>query len=95
MRGRGARPTRHANRGRKVDSQARLGVVVLSKSFLVHVASLGLCERQLDSCGDVACDLVEVSCASSGGGCSASWVCPAEEAPTIGSVVRVSVEVVA
>ena len=70
-------------------------MVVLSKSFLVHVASLGLCERQLDACGDVACDLVEVSCASSDAHASASWVCPAEEAPAIGSLVRVSVEVVA
>lgn len=70
-------------------------MVVLSKSFLVHVASLGLCERQLDSCGDVACDLVEVSCASSDAHASASWVCPAAEAPAVGSLVRVSVEVVA
>ena len=67
----------------------------MSKSFLAHVGAIGLCERQLGSSGDVACDLVEVSCASSGGWCSASWVCPAEEAPALGSLVRVSVEVVA
>ena len=70
-------------------------MVGLSKTFLAHVGAIGLCERQLDASGDVACDLVEVSCAASGGGCSASWVCPAEEAPAIGSLVRVSVEVVA
>ena len=67
----------------------------MMRSFLAHVVSVGLCERQLDASGDVACDLVEVSCASSGGGCSASWVCPAEDAPALGSLVRVSVEVVA
>ena len=67
----------------------------MSKTYLVHVGSVRMCERQLDSGGDVACDLVEVSCESSGGHASASWVCPAAEAPSLGSVVRVSVEVVA
>ena len=66
-------------------------MVGLSKSFLVHVESLGLCERQLDASGDVACDLVEVSCASSDGHASASWVCPRDEAPEVGSLVRVEV----
>ena len=66
----------------------------MMRSFLAHVVSVGLCERQPDASGDVACDLVEVSCASSGG-CSASWACPAEEAPAIGSLVRVTAEVVA
>lgn len=70
-------------------------MVGLSKSFLVRVGAIGLCECQLDASGDVACDLVEVSCESSGAHASASWVCPAEEAPSIGSLVRVSVEVVA
>lgn len=70
-------------------------MVGLTKSFLVHVASLGLCERLLDACGDVACDLVEVSCASSDAHASASWVCHEDEAPSVGSLVRVTVEVVA
>lgn len=67
----------------------------MMRSFLAHVVSVGLCERQLDASGDVACDLVEVSCASSGGGCSASWACPADDAPAVGSLVRVTAEVVA
>lgn len=54
-----------------------------------------MCERQLDSGGGVACELVEVSCESSGGHASASWVCPADDAPAIGSLVRVTAEVVA
>lgn len=67
----------------------------MMRSFLAHVVSVGLCERQLDASGDVACDLVEVSCASSDAHASASWVCPADDAPSVGSIVRVSVEVVA
>lgn len=67
----------------------------MMRSFLAHVVSVGLCERQLDASGDVACDLVEVSCASSDAHASASWVCPADDAPAIGSLVRVTAEVVA
>lgn len=65
------------------------------RSFLAHVVSVGLCERKLDASGDVACDLVEVSCASSDAHASASWVCPADDAPSVGSLVRVTAEVVA
>lgn len=70
-------------------------MVRLSNSFLAHVTSLSQCERLLGSSGDVACDLVEASCASSGGGCSASWVVPDADAPALGALVRVTVEVVA
>lgn len=66
----------------------------MSGGFLAHVASIGLCDRVLGSGGDVACDLVEVSCRSSNGGCSVSWVCPAEDAPEVGSMVYVSARVV-
>lgn len=72
-----------------------MGVVVLSMSFLAHVSSLAECERLATLGGEPVSDLVEVACRSSDGSASASWACPADGAPAVGSIVRVSVEVVA
>lgn len=55
----------------------------MSKSFLAHVTRLTACE------GDGE-DMVLVDC--QGGEGSASWLAALEEAPELGSVVRVSVE---
>ncbi len=56
----------------------------MNKTFLVHVTRLTACE------GDGEPDATLVECDGASG--SVSWLAALEEAPELGSVVRVSVE---
>lgn len=59
----------------------------MSKVFLTHVTRLTACECDGDGDGE---DMVLVDCQGASG--SVSWLAALEEAPELGSVVRVSVE---
>lgn len=64
------------------------------RSFVCEVTSVSRVRRLLDSSGDVADELVTVACERRGGS-GASWVCHEDEAPAVGSMARVTVEVLA
>lgn len=66
-------------------------MVPLTIDFIARVCSLG----RVDGPDGEDTGLVLVSCDRSGGPGGAAWVCPEPEAPSVGSVVRVSAEVVA
>ncbi len=66
-------------------------MVGLSNGFIARVCSLG----RVDGPDGEDTGLVLVSCDRSGGPGGAAWVCPEPEAPSVGALVRVSVEVVA
>lgn len=69
-------------------------MVRLWKSFVSEVTSVSRVRQQLDGSGDVADELVLVECERAD--CSGvAWVCHEDEAPSVGALVRVSVEVVA
>lgn len=69
-------------------------MVGLTKTFLAEVGAISRVRRVLDASGDAVDELVLVSAGRSD--CSeAAWVCHEDEAPALGSLVRVSVEVVA
>lgn len=64
------------------------------RSFVCEVTSVSRVRRLLDSSGDVADELVTVACERRDGA-SVAWVCHENEAPAIGSMARVTVEVLA
>ena len=63
----------------------------MTMEFFARVCSLG----RVDGPGGEDTGLVLVSCDRAGGPGGAEWVCPEAEAPSVGSLVRVSAEVVA
>ncbi len=66
-------------------------MVRLRNDFISRVCSLG----RVDGPDGEDTGLVLVSCDRSGGPGGVAWVCPEAEAPSVGAVVRVGVEVVA
>ena len=66
-------------------------MVGLTREFIARVCSLG----RVDGSDGEDTGLVLVSCDRAGGPGGVAWVCPEAEAPSVGSVVRASVEVVA
>ena len=62
--------------------------------FLATVSSVRAERELLGSSGQVAGRLVRVECGPTPGGFSASWVCHEQDAPEVGSAVRVDVEAV-
>ena len=67
---------------------------ITTRSFVCEVTSVSRARRLLDASGDVADELVMVACERRDGG-SASWVCHEDDAPAVGSMARVTVEVLA
>ena len=67
---------------------------MLRKGFVSEVTSVSRVRQQLDGSGDVADELVLVECERADRSV-VSWVCHEDEAPSVGTLVRVSVEVVA
>ena len=66
----------------------------MTKTFLAEVDAISRVRRVLDASGDAVDELVLVSAERSD--CSeAAWVCHEDEAPSVGALVRVTVEVVA
>lgn len=69
-------------------------MVSVTKSFLAEVDAISRVRRVLDASGDAVDELVLVSAERSD--CSeVDWVCHEDEAPSVGTLVRVTVEVVA
>lgn len=64
------------------------------RSFVCEVTSVSRVRSLLDASGDVADELVMVACERRGGS-GVSWVCHEDEAPTVGTMARVTVEVMA
>ena len=69
-------------------------MVPLTKTFLAEVDAISRVRGAPDAPGDAVDGLVLVSAGRSD--CSeAAWVCHEDEAPSVGALVRVTVEVVA